>query len=125
MNNPVSASPDAQLVGLIVVATKLLFPFDKTKRFPTSANEPAAQAINWSVWEHYQRSFETRETDAGHIGKGKEILTTEQDALNMVPTQMDEYMDWFEKHWINVSKGTKVCRFQLVVDTNFFQHPIP
>ena len=111
-------------MSLIVVATKLLFPFDKTKRYPTSVNEPASQAINWDAWEHYQRTFETREVEAGHIGKGKEILTTEQDALNMVPTQMDDYMDWFENRWLDASKGTKVGLFQLAVDSNLIQHPI-
>ena len=90
---------------LIVISTKLFFPFDKIRRHPGSANEPATQAIDWKAWEQAQRHFDNRETSTGHIGRGKEVLTTEKDVLDMTPTQLDEYMDWYESSWLDNSKG--------------------
>ncbi|KAL4789469.1 hypothetical protein BDV19DRAFT_374058 [Aspergillus venezuelensis] len=99
--------PELQLVTLVVIATKLLFPFDDVERHPTSAQEPAVQAVNWEAWADIQKHFDNRDASAGRIGKGKEILVNEGDVLKMTPDQLDEYMDWYESSWIeNSSKGT-------------------
>ncbi|RMJ28895.1 transcription initiation factor RRN7 [Aspergillus sp. HF37] len=100
-----SRYPDVQLVTLIVISTKLFFPFDKIRRYPEYANEPSTQAIDWKAWDQAQRHFNDRETSAGHIGRGKEIRTTEKDVLDMTPTQLDEYMDWYESSWLDSSKA--------------------
>ncbi|KAL4935346.1 hypothetical protein BDV06DRAFT_207207 [Aspergillus oleicola] len=98
--------PELQLVTLVVIATKLLFPFDDVERHPMSAQEPTVQAINWEAWANIQKQFENRDASAGRIGKGKEILVKEGDVLNMAPDQLDEYMDWYESSWLENSKGT-------------------
>ncbi|RJE17793.1 transcription initiation factor RRN7 [Aspergillus sclerotialis] len=97
-------SPETQLVTLVVIATKLFFPFDDIRRHPESASEPATQVIDWTVWEQAQRHFENREAAAGHLEKGKEILTSENDVFGMTTTQMDEYMDWYENSWLISSR---------------------
>lgn len=113
--NPLSGLPEVQLVSLIVIASKLLFPFDDTKRYPFSANESTTQAVNWKAWNQAQWYVENREIAAGHIGKGNEILATEDDAFTMTGTQLDEYMDWYENSWLD-SKGTKLLvPFQIAV----------
>jgi RNA polymerase I-specific transcription initiation factor RRN7 len=97
--------PEVQLITLIVISTKLLFPFDNFKRYPASAKEPTTQVIDWKLWAQAQRNFDNRETAKGKIGKGNEILVNERDVFNMTPSQLDEYMDWYENSWLDKSKG--------------------
>lgn len=101
-------SPETQLVSLIVVVTKLLFSFDKIRRYPVSGNEPTTQAVDWTVWSQVQRQFANRDNAEGHITRGEEILTTEKDVFQMDPSQLDDYMDWYENSWLDPapSKGT-------------------
>ncbi|TPR11854.1 bacterial signaling protein N terminal repeat family protein [Aspergillus niger] len=96
--------PELQLVALVVISTKLLFPFDDVERYPTNIEEPTVQVIDWSLWSQIQRHFDNRETPAGQLGKGKEILVTERDVFSMTPSQLDEYMDWYENNWLDASK---------------------
>ncbi|KAL2871051.1 TFIIB-type zinc finger domain-containing protein [Aspergillus lucknowensis] len=97
--------PELQMVTLVVIATKLLFPFDDVQRHPASAHEPTVQAIDWDAWAEVQDRFEKRDASAGRIGKGKEILVNEGDALTMTPDQLDDYMDWYENSWLDRSTG--------------------
>ncbi|KAJ9209740.1 hypothetical protein DTO166G4_8649 [Paecilomyces variotii] len=94
--------PEVQLMSLIVVSTKLLFPFDDIERYPESTKEPGSQRMNWKVWAEAQKQFESRATEGGRIGKGNEILVNETDVFDMTTLQLDEYMDWYEKSWLDV-----------------------
>ncbi|KAL4881218.1 hypothetical protein BJY04DRAFT_227883 [Aspergillus karnatakaensis] len=96
--------PDLQLITLIVIATKLLFPFDDIQRHPSSAQEPTVQAIDWNAWAEVQRQFERRDKTAGRIGKGNEVLVDEGDVFSMTPDQLDEYMGWYESSWLDTSR---------------------
>lgn len=93
------------MIAVVVVCTKLFFPFDNVKRYPTSAREPAAQVIDWKLWGQAQRQFDNRETAGGRIGKGNEVLVNETDVFNMTLSQLDEYMDWYENSWLDSSKA--------------------
>ena len=42
--------PMAQLAALLVVAAKLLYPFDGKPRTPRRATEPAALTVDWDRW---------------------------------------------------------------------------
>ncbi|KAL1985585.1 hypothetical protein VTN96DRAFT_7565 [Rasamsonia emersonii] len=95
------ALPEAQLVSLIVVATKLLFPFDELKRYPTSASEPAAQVLDWKLWAHTQKLFDNKEFAGGRLPRGKEILVDEKDVFKMTTQQLDDYLDWYENSWLD------------------------
>lgn len=92
-------------MALIVISTKLLFPFDNLKRYPESAREPTTQAIDWQLWSQVQRHFDQREMSSGKIGKGNEIRANEKDVFSMTPSQLDEYLDWYESSWLDFSKG--------------------
>ncbi|EIT81806.1 hypothetical protein Ao3042_01656 [Aspergillus oryzae 3.042] len=98
--------PEVQLITLIVISTKLLFPFDDLKRYPASAKEPTTQVIDWKHWAQAQRQFDSRETARGRIGKGNEILVDERDVFHMTPSQLDEYMNWYENNWLDNSKAS-------------------
>ncbi|KAF9885801.1 Pol I core factor CF [Aspergillus nanangensis] len=96
---------ETTLISLIVIGTKLLFPFDDVERYPVSAKEPTTQVIDWKIWGQAQRQYDNRKTSSGGIGKGNEIMVNDQDVFNMTPGQLDEYMDWYEKNWLDSSKG--------------------
>jgi RNA polymerase I-specific transcription initiation factor RRN7 len=101
------ALPEAQMIALIIVATKLFFPFDDLKRYPASSQEPAAQLIDWKIWALAQRNFEDRVFTEGRIGQGNELLLSDKDVFNMTAEQLDEYMDWYENNWLD-SRGNQM-----------------
>lgn len=103
--NKVHYLPDVQLMVLIVISTKLLFPFDDLKRYPTTANEPATQIMNWPLWERAQHHFEGDPRVGDKIEKGTAIQVTDQDVLTMTPAQLDGYMDWYESSWLDTSRA--------------------
>jgi hypothetical protein len=88
--------------------TKLYYPFDDIKRYPTSLNDPPAQLIDWEEWCTLQRKFDNRGKEGGKLGRGNEFHVKESDVFQMSPEQLDEYMDWYEKSWLD-SKGTLVA----------------
>ena len=96
--------PDLQLMVLIIISTKLLFPFDGLKRYPTTAKEPAAQVMDWALWEQAQKNFDHDQPFGGSIGKKTAIQITDKDVLNMTSAQLDAYMDWYESSWLDTSK---------------------
>jgi RNA polymerase I-specific transcription initiation factor RRN7 len=114
--------PEHQLVTLVVIATKLLFPFDDIQRHPKSAQEPTVQAIDWDSWAEVQNHFGRRDASAGRIGKGKEILVNEEDVLTMTPDQLDEYMDWYETSWLDHSKSMSCPSFVMSTSSNWYRY---
>ncbi|KAJ5920364.1 hypothetical protein N7516_011222 [Penicillium verrucosum] len=96
--------PDLQLIVLIVISTKLLFPIDDLKRYPTTAKEPAAQVMDWTLWARAQNNFDHDQPFGGKIGKKAAVQITDQDVLNMTSAQLDHYMDWYESSWLDTSK---------------------
>jgi RNA polymerase I-specific transcription initiation factor RRN7 len=96
--------PDVQLIVLIVIATKLLFPFDDLKRYPTTSKEPAAQTMDWSKWARSQEDFSSDSFFGENIGKGTALQVTDKDVMNMTNEQMDNYMDWYASNWLDTSK---------------------
>lgn len=100
--------PEAQLASLVVVATKLFFPFDNEKRYPRSSDDPAAQVLDWDIWVKAQKTYELKGTSQGGLSRTDAIETTEADALQMTEQQLDDYMDWYDKMWIaDKSKGDR------------------
>ena len=108
-----TSHPEAQLISLVVVATKLIFPFDcdVVKRHPRSLNEPAAQRIDWEKWvELRKQGTATAGTTGGDVlagegrsrltlEKGREAEITDKDVLKMSGAEMDQYMDWYQRTW--------------------------
>lgn len=97
--------PEAQLLALIVVATKLMFPFSKTKGFPISATEPAAQVLDWNVWTAAQKHYEKKSKDKGRLAKGQEVMVNDGHVFHLTGQQMDDYLDWYENTWIDKNRG--------------------
>lgn len=96
--------PDLQLMVLIIISTKLLFPIDDLKRYPSTDQEPAVQVMDWALWARSQNHFDRDRGFGGNIGKKTAIQITDQDVLNMTSAQLDDYMDWYQSSWLDTSK---------------------
>lgn len=95
-NYGVLAYPEIQLMCLIVVATKLSHPFDDIVRHPESDSDLSTVKINWSRW----RDIMTEKQVPG-LPRGEEIRVTDMDVLNMDKEAMDDYMDWYQRTFLD------------------------
>lgn len=93
------------MIVLVIIGTKLLFPFDDVKRYPATNKEPAVQTMNWDVWAQAQRYFDQHERSPDKIGPNNAIHLTDKDVLDMTRRQLDEYMDWYADSWLDTSRG--------------------
>ncbi|KEF57854.1 uncharacterized protein A1O9_05775 [Exophiala aquamarina CBS 119918] len=101
--------PEAQIISLIVTATKLLYPFDSdtVPRHPKSPNDLATLRMDWPAWLKAKTDLETASRQLGANGSteglqpGSEMAVTDEDVLNMNDTQLDQYLDWYQRMWLN------------------------
>jgi RNA polymerase I-specific transcription initiation factor RRN7 len=73
-----------------------MHPFDNIPRIPTNAGEPATMKLDWDDWMKTM----AEEPPEG-LKKGKEILITENDVIDMNDLKVDDYLDWYQKTWID------------------------
>ncbi|KAH0538054.1 hypothetical protein FGG08_005316 [Glutinoglossum americanum] len=90
--------PELRLMSLIVVALKLVQSFDGRERSPKTDNEAASLVVDWGVW---RKSIEEPIFAPGCLPKGGEINMAECDVFNLSKSQLDQYMDWYEKMWVD------------------------
>ena len=102
--------PEIQLVCLLVIAVKLYHPFDTSIRHVRSLADPAALTIDWESWVDGQSSCKMHATGGTHLERGSEISVTEKDAMNMTGEQLDEYMDWYERTFVDESRAEEKSR---------------
>lgn len=84
--------PEVQLVSLIVVATKLLFPFDDIERNPTAATELSALSVQWKDWVAERKNTDD---EPGHLTYGKAFSVTDSDIISMTESSLDQYLEWY------------------------------
>jgi RNA polymerase I-specific transcription initiation factor RRN7 len=97
--------PEAQLVAVLVVAVKLLYPFDGVARFPERADEPAAVVLDWDVWSKVTGDYEKtvarqRQKRSGRSMSYEEAMkVSEDDVLGMSEDMLDAYLEWYGSAW--------------------------
>ena len=96
-----SSLPELQLISLLVIAIKLYHPFDGLPRHVPTLVDVAALTIDWPSWVQAQNAQNASITDESHLQRGTEINITEVDAMNMTGEQLDEYMDYYERTFID------------------------
>jgi RNA polymerase I-specific transcription initiation factor RRN7 len=87
---------EAQLMALVIVASKLLFPFDDIERKVYQPTDLSSLSLNWSAWiDLHHKDERNSETD--------DELTFEQafdfdqsDCLAAADGKLDAYLDWYE-----------------------------
>ena len=93
--------PEAKLMGLIVIATKLLFPFDGIKRHPKTPTDLSAMTMDWSAWCTARKEHDGSMSDVGNLKYEDALRTSENDVLEMSNDKLDEYMDWYASTLVN------------------------
>jgi RNA polymerase I-specific transcription initiation factor RRN7 len=101
-NEGILAHPEIQLMSLIVVATKLAQPFDDIVRHPESESDPTLLKIDWKSW----RQTMTEKPVEG-LRRGEEIKVEDEDVLTMGKEKIDDYLDWFQRTWIDTERPDK------------------
>ncbi|KAL9627709.1 MAG: hypothetical protein Q9204_006384, partial [Flavoplaca sp. TL-2023a] len=97
--------PEITLLALLVIAVKLYYPLDAIDRHPRSATDPGVMTVDWDRWCEEQREYESRGTANGHLERGNEIKVEEKDVFDLSNDQMDEYLDWFERTWVDEERA--------------------
>ncbi|RKF72165.1 RNA polymerase I-specific transcription initiation factor rrn7 [Golovinomyces cichoracearum] len=85
--------PEIQLIGLIVIATKLSQPHDDITREPESELHPTLIKIDWEKWVN---TMANRRLD-----REAEISLKETDIWTMNDRRLDLYLDWFQQNMLD------------------------
>ncbi|KAL8761489.1 MAG: hypothetical protein Q9184_002399 [Pyrenodesmia sp. 2 TL-2023] len=101
----VSYFPEVALMAFLVIAVKIYYPFDTIDRHPRSLNDPGALAMDWEYWCQLQHDHDSRATAGGKLGRGNEIKVTESETFGLSGDQVDEYLDWFEKTYVDEQRA--------------------
>lgn len=100
----ISEHPEIQLMCTIIITTKLFYPFDDIKRYPSSVNQPSALKLDWNEWEQnfLASKAENQTPEQRKASNTVHLNTIEDDVPSMTGQQMDDYLDWFERTgWLN------------------------
>ena len=92
----VSAYPEIQLMSLIVIATKLSQPFDEVERVPQGETDPTTVKVDWKRWRQLMADTPTK-----GLKRGEELKVTDTDVVKMSGKQMDDYLNWYQRTWID------------------------
>ena len=90
---------------LLIIAVKLYHPFDGFVRHVRSLVDPASLTVDWESWVDGQSCSKTHATDGTNLKRGSEIRVTETDVMDMTGEQLDEYMDWYERTFVDESRA--------------------
>lgn len=101
----VTANPEIQIISLIIIATKLCQPFDDIIRVPESVTDPSGLRLDWEIWSEIM----TERLPQG-LKRGQEINVTDSDVFRMKGTELDDYLDWYQRTWVddNDSKSKSI-----------------
>ncbi len=82
-------------MSLIIIAVKLGHPFDNVSRLPVDEADPTTVKIDWVAWARIMA-----EKESG-LKRGDEIKVRESEAWKMDESEMDGYLDWFQRTWVD------------------------
>jgi RNA polymerase I-specific transcription initiation factor RRN7 len=91
---------EGKLVAILIVATKLLFPFDDIVRRPRHATDLNTLGMDWTKWSQARRTA-AEDNESNDLTYDQATRTTEDDILQMSNDKLDQYMDWYEKVFID------------------------
>lgn len=106
----ISSLPEIQLICLLIITVKLYHPFDGFTRHVRSLADSAVLTIDWATWVDVQSSHKLHATGEAHVERGSEINVTERDVMDMTGEQLDDYMDWYERTYVDESRVEEKAR---------------
>lgn len=110
----ISSLPEIRLVSLLVIAVKLYHPFDSFPKYAENLTESGVLTMDWDVWIQAQKDNGSHSTNERRLGRGNGIAVTEEDVFSMSGRQLDEYLDWYEKTWIDEERASHALPQQLL-----------
>ncbi|KAK5121594.1 hypothetical protein LTR85_004766 [Meristemomyces frigidus] len=90
--------PEARLMAIVVVATKLVFPLDDVKRYPSSMSDISALSLDWASWAGLPHPAHDDQPTLEVLDYHEMMDFTQGDTLQVADDQLDQYMDWFEQN---------------------------
>ena len=109
-----SSLPEICLISLLVIAVKLYHPFDSLPRYTKNLTELGILTVDWDVWIQAQKDHDCHPPTEGSLGRGNEIAVTEDDVFSLSGKQLDDYLDWYEKTWIDEERASHALPQQLL-----------
>ena len=106
----VSGHPEMMLLSLIVIAVKLLYPFDDKERLAESLKDPTILTFDWALWLEAREQQNSLLNGLEHLPRGSEINVTETDVMQMSGEQLDDYLDWYERTWVDDERAEQKPR---------------
>ena len=94
----VTANPETQIISLIIIATKLCQPFDDIVRVPENVTDPSGLRLDWEAWSEIMA-----EKAPEGLKRGQEINVTDDDIFKMNGKELDDYLDWYQRTWVDDS----------------------
>ena len=88
--------PEAQLMALLVVSTKLVLPLNDHDSHARSDTDLSALALDWNEWARLQEV--ERHNDAGRepLTFQETFAFNEADCIKAADESLDQYLDWYE-----------------------------
>lgn len=108
--------PEVRLMALVVIATKMLLPFDEIERYPTSATELAVFAMNWDEWVKVHRPDHNHTVDSSQLSFEEAFNFAETNCLDAADETLDAYLDWYNT---NIASEEVRTRGQAGRDADF------
>ena len=96
--------PETSLVSLLIIAAKLFHDFPPlSTAYVISENEPAFLNLDWTAWSAAHALHDAAKTEllARPFKPGQEMDMREEDVTGMTAEQMDAYMDWYARTWLD------------------------
>ena len=106
----VTGLPEIALMSVLIIAVKLLYPFSKDLGSVRSMEDPGALALDWEAWVTSRQNRVPGAEGETMGDRGSEIEVTEDDIMAMTGQQMDEYLDWYERTWVDEDRAQSKLR---------------
>lgn len=106
----VTGLPEIALMSVLIIAVKLLYPFSKDLGSVRSMTDPGVLALDWEAWVTSRQTQVPGAEGETMGGRGSEIEVTEDDIMAMTGQQTDEYLDWYERTWVDEDRAQSKLR---------------
>ncbi|KAF2137147.1 uncharacterized protein K452DRAFT_362071 [Aplosporella prunicola CBS 121167] len=119
--------PETQLIALLVVAVKLHYPFDGLERNPHSPTDTGGIVLDWAAWTAAAAEADGLAKTPGRLTFEQSIAASEKDVLAMNDTELDDYLNWYERTWTagDDDVGTRASDFRHQLFRMFPTGPAP
>jgi RNA polymerase I-specific transcription initiation factor RRN7 len=106
--------PEIQLLCCLIVAIKILAPFDGNPRYPYMVSEPAVGVVDWVTWVQHYNDYRKATAENDQATLFDMLQTQESDVFVMDDEQIDKYLHWYYNTWAQeaVRGGDKNATFR-------------